>query len=711
MTTPRSSLAGAARAAIVLALLAGAAPAFAQEAEEAAPEPAETGDAPAPDAAPPATVEGARTYMPADFARFAPKNALDMLSQVPGFVIRQATQERGLGQATGNVLINGQRISGKSNDVLTELSRIPAANVTRIEILDGATLDIPGLSGQVANVVAKSGDDFSGQFSWTPSFRQRNTDPVFLSASVSVSGKGGPFDYTLGLQNQANNSGAGGRTIIYNPDWSVREFRHDVWTGNVNVPRISGRLTYDGPGSSVGNVNASYQRVYFDFLERGLRFGDPGLPDRERILINEERSYSYELGGDYEFALAGGRLKLIGLNRFDHTPFFQDLVTSFADLTPDSGSRFARTGDEKEQIARAEYKWKWGASDLQISAEGAFNSLDNVSELFLLQPDGTYKKINFPGATARVEEDRYEVMGSWGRTLSPKLSVQLAAGGEYSTLTQVGPAGQSRSFWRPKGQFSAAWKPNPKTDVNIRLQRKIGQLNFYDFLANVNLGNDTANAGNFDLVPPQTWHAEVETIRNLGAYGSTTLRLYAQLIDDIVDIIPIGPTGESPGNIESAKAWGAEWKTTFQFDPMGWRGAKLDARFQVQGSEVRDPLTGEKRPISNYLMELANVTLRHDIPDSDWAWAFGGSYSLAALNYRLTEVGRQWEGPFWGFVYVEHKDVLGLTVRATVNNIFAGTSMWDRTVYVGRRTGPIDFIERRDRLIGPIFSFSVRGEF
>ena len=705
MRPARTLFAGAGRAALAIAFLAGAAPALAQ-AEEA-----ETGDAPPPAAPSPATVEGARTYTPADFARFAPKNALDMLRQVPGFVIREAAQERGLGQATGNVLINGQRISGKSNDAITELTRIPADNVTRIEILDGATLDIPGLSGQVANVVAKSGGAFSGQFSWEPNFRQRNTDPLWTRGSISVSGKKGAFDYTVGLQNQSGGGGANGRTIIYNPDLSVREFRYDVWTSEVENPRLSGRLTYDGPGSDVGNLNASYQRFYYDYRERGDRFGDPTLPDRFRVVRNDEDSYAYEIGGDYEFGLGPGRLKLIGLNRFEHVPFSQDVVTSFADLSPDTGSRFARTGDESERIGRAEYKWKGWGSDWQISAEGAFNSLDNVSEFLILQPDGTYKEIEFPGSSARVEEDRYEVMGSWGRTFSPKLSVQLAAGGEYSNLRQSGAQGLDRTFWRPKGQFSAAWKPNPRTDVNVRLQRRIGQLNFYDFLATVNLTEDRENAGNFDLVPPQTWHGEVETIRNLGAYGSTTLRLYGQLIEDIVDVVPIGETGESPGNIDHAKAWGAEWKTTFQFDPMGWKGAKLDARIQVQGTEVRDPLTGEKRPISNYLQHLVVVTLRHDIPDSDWAWGGGGEYVRSAKSYRLTEVSRFSEGPLWFHLYAENKDVFGLTVRATINNIFGATSMARRTVYVGRRTGPIDFLERRDRLIGPIFSLSVRGEF
>ena len=105
---------------------------------------------------PPATAPEGRTYSPADFTQFAPRTALDMLTRVPGFSIREENDERGLGEASGNVLINGQRLSGKSNDILTELSRIPAKNVERIEIVDAATLAVPGLRGQVANVFVRA---------------------------------------------------------------------------------------------------------------------------------------------------------------------------------------------------------------------------------------------------------------------------------------------------------------------------------------------------------------------------------------------------------------------------------------------------------------------------------------------------------------------------------------------------------------------------
>lgn len=680
----------------------GACPAAAQESEEIAPPPA---------AAPAPTVEGARTYTPEDFARFSPSNALDMLRQVPGFVIREAVQERGLGQATGNVLLNGQRISGKSNDILAEISKIPAGNVVRIEILDGATLDIPGLSGQVANVVTRASGGVSGQFAWYPDFRAHFTDPNLLRFEASLSGTMGPVEYTLGLQNQASHSGAGGETLIFDSAGNLVEVRDDVWTGEFQQPRISGRFVIDGPGSSVGNLNLSYRRFWYDYVEDGFRTG-PNRVDRTRIVRVEEDGYNYEIGGDWEFALGSGRLKLIGLDRFEHIEPDTLVVTSHADGSPDTGSRFARIGDESETIARGEYRWNAGGADWQVSAEAAFNSLDNVSQLFTLAPGGAFEEIPLPGGSAVVTEDRYEVMASYGRTLSPTLSVQLAIGGEYSQLSQTGAGDPvTRTFWRPKGQFAAAWKPDPRTDVNLRLQRRVGQLDFFDFLASVSLNEDRENAGNPDLVPPQSWEAEVELVRNLGAWGSTTFRVYGHLIEDIVDIVPIGATGETVGNLDSAIRYGAEWKGTFQFDPVGWRGAKLDTRFLLQESEVEDPLTGETRRISNSTIELAEASLRWDVPETDWALGSGFSYGKASLNTRLTEVGRLWEGPVWAYVYVEHKDVMGLTVRATVNNILGADSMWDRTVYVGRRTGEIDFIERRDRIIGPIFAFQVRGRF
>lgn len=665
------------------------------------------GHAEAQEAAPEAAA--GRTYEPDFFARFAPRTALDMLFQVPGFTIRQEEEERGLGEASGNVLVNGKRISGKSDGVVAQIGRIPAGDVVRIEIVDGATMNIAGLSGQVANIITKS-TGVSGRYLWRPEWRSHNTRPLFSRFEASASGRKGPVEYTIGIENKSSHGGADGPTYIYDASRALTETRIDQWTAEFDQPKASISLAIDGPGSSVANLNASYRQFWYDFLEEGTRSG-PGLVDRSRVAFVKENGSNYEIGGDYEFRLGPGRLKVIALKTSLETQPVSDVRISYADGAPDTGSRFATAAEESEFVGRAEYRWKTGKSEWQISGEGAFNSLDNTSRLFSLAPDGTRPEILLPGGTARVEEDRYEATASWSRPLSSALNVQLSLGGEYSQLSQSGSAGLVREFWRPKGQFTAAWAASPSTDVNFRLQRKVGQLNFFDFLASVDIQNVQQNSGNPNLVPPQSWEAEIETSKRVAGWGSTTLRVYAHRISDIVDVVPIGATGESIGNLESADLYGLELRSTINFDKIGWRGAKLDVEFELQDSQVLDPLTGEKRPISDTLEHEIEFELRHDIPGSDFAWG-GGFYNYQITpTYRLTEIGRAYEGPYWGNVFIEHKDIMGLTVRATAGNLPGARSRWDRTVYAGRRTDPVAFYEDRDRRIGRIFSIQINGDF
>ena len=177
-------------------------------------------------------------------------------------------------------------------------------------------------------------------------------------------------------------------------------------------------------------------------------------------------------------------------------------------------------------------------------------------------------------------------------------------------------------------------------------------------------------------------------------------------------MIPIGANGEGIGNLPRATRHGLESTSTIQFDAIGWKGAKLDATLGMENTSVRDPLTGDKRTISGTRARWASLSLRHDIPGSEITWGGAATHDHYAKHYFLTEVFRSWEGPWWVSAYVEHKDVMGMTVRATVNNLLNARHRFDRTVYDGRRDEhPILFVQRNNQLIGPIFSLSVRGNF
>ncbi len=692
---------------VAVAAALSAVPAMAQEA-------APTGDTPppAPTEVPAGGISSAarQVYVPADFTRYAPNNAFDMLNQVPSFQIRDNENLRGLGQATGNVLFNGERPSNKGDDMYTQLSRIPAGNVERIEIVDGATLDLPGLSGQVANIIYRA-DAFSGQFSWKPEFRAHYTDPLFTRGDVSVRGRSGDVEYEVAFNNDdARRSGAGGPTLIYDGAGTNIERRRDVWNTHYDTPKLSGRITWDPAGDTVANLGGHYQRKYDRYYEDGVRTG-PGLTDRLRTVRQNEDGWNYEVSGDYQFGFGPGKLKLIGLRRFSHEPSTQEIVT-----TPDggvaTGDRFAQIGDVGETIGRGEYQWKMFGGDWQLSGEAAFNTLDNVASIAVLDPTGAWVDQPFEGGTGGVSEDRYEGLLSFGRKLTDKLNFQIVAGAEHSTITQTGMNGLTRSFFRPKGSISLAWTPTADFDVSVKMRRRVLQLSFYDFLARAFLNDGNQNESNNDLRPQQDWSYELEANRKFGAWGSTKLILIHREVEDRVDVIPIGADGEAVGNIAKAKVDAIDWTSTINLDPAGLKGVKVDTRVLLQKTSLRDPFTGEKREYSGLNDTYVSLGLRHDVAGADWAWGGDVEYLHYQPNYRRNQTDKVWEGPVWASVFVEHKNVMGLTVRAQVRNIANARSKRDRTVYTGvRGESPIAFVEQRDRLIGPIFSFSVRGTF
>ena len=127
---------------------------------------------------------------------------------------------------------------------------------------------------------------------------------------------------------------------------------------------------------------------------------------------------------------------------------------------------------------------------------------------------------------------------------------------------------------------------------------------------------------------------------------------------------------------------------------------------------IEDPFTGQTRPFSQDLIDLLEVDLRHDIPGSAIAYG-GGIFTNTNASYsRLSEVGREFEGPTFANIFIEHKDVFGLTMRARWSNVLGARNKFDRTVFDGPRPdSPVLFNENMDRRIGAIFRFSVSGDF
>jgi len=650
------------------------------------------------------------TFTPADFAQFNPQNALDIVRRVPGFsILSDDSGNRGFGQARGNVLIDGQRVSAKSNGAEAALGRIAVARIVRIEVLDGAQTDIPGLSGKVVNVVTDGKGSLDG--SWRYKWRIReNLPPSYDEVNLTLSGADGALSWTFEADSSPGRGADNGFRDIRDGNGVLIERRDEDFTSIEDEVSLSGSMAWKPASGTVANLNARAQIYEGNQKQISKTFPIAG-PEGRRLFIGSEDEWNGEIGGDIEFGAGPGRLKFISLARHEHSPVVDVFNAGNLDGTGLFDQRFEQTIDEGEYILRSEYALKIGEGrDLNLSAEGAFNFLEAKSDLFESVGGGPLTEIPLGLSNSRVEERRGEVILTHGRQLSPKLNLQLSAGAEYSELSQTGDAENKRSFTRPKGSASLSWQQSDTLKLVSKVERRVGQLNFFDFISSVNLEQENGVDGNPEIVPSQSWRATLEAEKDFKDWGASTVRLIFVDLEDVIDQVPIG-NGAGPGNLESGKAVGIETDTTLKLAKTGFKGAELTFNGRYYDTEVDDPVTGDRRSINSHLIWQWNAELRQDVPDTDWAWGAIIEGFKSEPSYQINQVALSGNTPAFAMVYLEHKDIRGLTGTVTVGNLFNQRDTFWREVYQDDRNGPLLRSEKYARTFGPILTIELRGTF
>ena len=649
-------------------------------------------------------------FVPGDFAQFAPQTALDMVRRVPGFAIQSDDNgNRGFGQARGNVLIDGQRVSAKSNGAAAALGRIGASRVVRIEVLDGNQTDISGLSGKVVNVVTDGKGALDGTWRYQVKLRE-NLPPAFDEFNVTLSGAQGDLSWTLEAGSEPERGANAGWRDIFNGAGAVIERRDEDFTFVADNITASGSAAWKPASGIVANLNAKAQVAQADQKQVSKTF-PVGGPEGRRFFTGSEDEWNAEVGGDLEFGLGAGRLKLISLARLEHSPFVDRFELGNLNGTNLFDQRFLQTIEEGEYILRSEYSLPTGeGTDWQISAEGAFNFLEAESQLFESVGGAPLTEIPLDLSNSRVEERRGEVILTHGRQLSPKLSLQISAGAEYSELSQTGDAENVRSFTRPKGTASLSWQQSESLKLVTKVERRVGQLDFFDFISSVNLEAENAQGGNPEIVPNQSWRLNLEAQKDFKDWGASTVRTIFVEFEDVIDQVPIG-TGSAPGNLESGKLFAIETETTLKLEKAGFKGAELTLTGGYYDTEVDDPVTGERRAINGHPIYEYEVELRQDVPNTDWAWGVVVEGFKQEPEYQISQIALGSNEPAVSLAYLEHKNIGGLTGTVALGNLFNQRDKFWRETYAPDRNGAFVRSEKYARGFGPILTVELKGTF
>nr|WP_313418009.1 TonB-dependent receptor [Brevundimonas diminuta] len=632
-------------------------------------------------------------FTPDFFADARPNTALDMVNRVPGFSVNDGDGARGFEGAVGNVLINGSRPASKNDTGSNVLGRTVASQVERIELIRGGA---PGIEMQgysvVANVILKNtisrehiltGNAFlfeGGQdlFGGSYQFTERKGDRTW---GVTLSD---------GISNSDSNGAGPLRRVSPNGELlRAEDYYNDGYGGGNSI-----RGTYAGPlmGGRI-DLTARYGINDWHGVYRQT------APDVLRESLSDEDTKSGEVGVVYTRPLSE-RLKLE--TRFIHEfETFDNVATA---LNREAGveepiERFAANGDSSETILRGLLRFERSAAlEFEGGGEIAYNMLE-IDQTYSV--GGVNKPL--PSASVKVEETRGELFGKTTWRINPKWTLEGGLRLESSTISQSGDAEQEKSFFYAKPRLLTTWTPTASTQVRLRIERTVGQLDFGDFAASADLEDENVFGGNVNLEPESRWVGELTFEKRFWGEGIVSVGLRHDEISNAIDVIPLEGGYAAVGNIGDGTLDQLVLNVTVPTDKLGLSGGKFGFRNTWNHTEVTDPTTGETRPISGIRASQATITFQQDI--TSWKLQWGGAWIplLGQKTFRPDEING-WRGHDYYELWAEYKPTPTLSIRGQVN-------LWDdfnveRTVFGDREARPIAFVE--NRFIDPRTFYQIR---
>ncbi len=664
---------------------------------------------------------GRELYASSYFARYAPQTASDMVSQVPGFTLagnnRNGNNEaqRGLGQGLGNLLINGKRPSTKDDGPVALLERIPANQVLRIEILNDGSAELSGQSGKIVNVIATESETLNG--AWKTQVHTLEQGYTTPKLDGSLTGKLGSARFTAGLDWSGDEFPQWGQEQIWDETDSLYELRDEISNYFTRGTTFNFSLGWDFEDSSanVSFLVTDEKRTYEESSDRYHSNGNGEWGEQFTAVDYQsiEEELSYEIGGDYTRPLGMGELKLIGLFRHSKT----DAQRAFDDL-PMEGAHYlfesTSEPEEQESILRSVFSFEpVQGHRFEVAGELVKNTLETAST-FREDTGSGFEELTLDGSNTEVSEERAELSVQYSTALTEQLSFQASLGGEYSEISVDGTEGRTESFVRPKGFASFSWAQTDDRRIRARLERSVGQLDFYDFASSTNVNDGTTTGGNTQLVPDQTWRAELSLEQQFGDNNSFTVTVFREEIEDFITFIPMGDGSEGLGNISELESSGIDLSATINTQSFGIPGGKLDLMAEIHTDELDDPVTGERREYrrNGYKPEFYQLSFRQDFPQSPFAWGVILEERSGNINYRIDRVRHQDHKALQAHrIFVEHKDLWGMVAKLEVEDLFGFTYVNERTLFDGDRNGAIVGRETNTRHSPWVLRMSVSGTF
>ncbi len=673
---------------------------LAQAVVAAAPVPAST-PAVQPPAATGASQTGVVSYPPDFFTPGHPDTALDMINYLPGFQLDSGSGVRGYEGAAGNVLINGQRPAAKTEGLGSILQRMQVGQVERIDVIRGGA---PGIDMQgktvIANVITKSSDAARGMFHYA---RDTLSDGRSMGTlRLEGSGQSGPRSWEAGLTAAGffDDGHGDGPLRQLNPNGSTAldGHIHDQGWGTQVTGTAAGETPFAGGRL---RLNARLASQVYDSSE----LDTIRIPDNHTVHDHQDDNwFQSEFGARYsrDFS-ARTSTELVAL-RQGRTELYADDFRPVGDVQD-----FRLRSRTSESILRGVLKHQWSSAlSVEGGVEGAYNTLTSQTRF---TDNGA--PVALPAADVTVDETRGEgfVKAVW-RPFST-LTIEGALREEGSKITSSGDVTLEKTLYFTKPRLAVTWAPDADTQVRLRYEREVGQLDFGNFVASTTLVAGVVSAGNPNLEPQQDWASEIAVERRFWGSGGLVLTARHLQITDAIDRAPVraadGSFFDSPANIGDGWENDALVNLTLPLDKLGLKGALIRGDYTRRWSEVTDPTTHQRRPITQ--LHPNDWDFHYSQPVGRWLYGvdIGGGWQQRYYRFNQIEIDK-----LGNYVtpYAEWKPNPTLSWRFELDNVARRGFKHTFENFDGpRNLFPLSLVETRNNRPARVFHIRLRKTF
>lgn len=631
----------------------------------------------------PASPSGVTSFPATFFASSRPNTAFDMIARLPGFSFDAGERVRGFGGAAGNVLIDGRRPASKADTLDSILQRIPASSVMRIDVIRGGA---PGIDMQGRTVLANVILVKAARTEVTATVAANAYSDGRLSPTVQLEAARSKGDTRLTgsvrrYEEEGGEQGSGFQILTDGAGNLIRDARASKKDVDHGI-EVRGTSQFPALGGLV-DINPSLDLTGTDQAER-YAFAAPGGGIAHEAVIDTYRRKGGEIGADFSRDLSKRtQLKIVALQSLryrthDSSSDQDQTLTDFA-LKQTSG----------ESILRATVTHQGsGAISLEAGAEGAFNFLDGNSTL---RVDGA--PVAIPNARARVTEKRGEAFATVTWKASSTIGVEGTAKVETSTIAETGDTRRSEHFLFPKPRVVVTWSPTAQSQVRLRVEREVGQLDFADFVATADLATGVVSAGNAKLEPERRWVIEAALERHFWGTGDIVLTLRHALLSQVIDQIPVEGFN-APGNIGDGRRDVAALSLALPLAKLGMKGGLLKADGQWLSSQVTDPTTGRRRIISGDEPFSGTLELTNDMPKLRSTWTIAARSAVRETYFFIDEIEVDRRAASLDLAW-EYKPTSNWSILAQLTNVTGYRRGRFRSIYDGLRSvAPLAETER-----------------